>query len=105
MGLKSKSSYVDLTSEPGAYFSNLIYLSANVNLVGGDAEKGPGPGPAPLEVLDHLDLVDDGDLVGLVEVSTSSHQIPIEISQLIKITVFNLSPSSTDFWLDALVPG
>ena len=46
----------------------VTYLSANVDLLGGDAEECPGPGPAPLEVLDHLDLVDDGDLVGLVEV-------------------------------------
>ena len=50
------------------FFSRLRYLSAKVDLLGGDAEEGPGPGPAPLEVLDHLDLVDDGDLVGLVEV-------------------------------------
>ena len=39
-----------------------------MDLLGGDAEESPGPGPAPLEILDHLDLINDGDLVSLVKV-------------------------------------
>ncbi len=52
-------------AEPGTQVLDEVnhpLLSAEMHLLGLDAEEGLGPGPATLVVGNHLDLVDDGNI-------------------------------------------